>query len=87
MVNHTEKVVLETINDLIKQEEFKGFCICDQCLLDVASYALNRLPAKYIASTRGELQTKINEFENQVRVDMIAIITKAIKIVDNSPRH
>ena len=87
LINHTERVVLETIEDLIKQEEFKGICTCEQCLLDIATYSLNRLPAKYISSHQGELRSKINAFENQVRVDIVTTVTKAIKTVSRTPRH
>lgn len=85
--NYTERVVLETIEDLLKRPEFKDICTCEQCLLDIASYALNRLPAKYIASSQGELRTRVTEFENQVQVDVVSTVTRAIEIVSRDPRH
>ena len=85
--NHTEDIVLETMKTLLTKNKFKNICTCEQCLLDIASYALNRLPTKYIASPEGDLHTKIAEFENQVDVDAIATVTKAIKIINEKPRH
>lgn len=75
------------MEDLINKEEFKDICTCKLCLLDIASYTLNRLPARYIASHQGEVQTKISEFERQLQVDAISTITKAIRTVSRNPRH
>ena len=45
--NHTEDIVLEYIEDLLKEsDKFNNVCTCQQCLLDMATYALNRLPPK-----------------------------------------
>ena len=87
LTNHTEEIVLETLKELINNDEFDDICKCKYCKIDIASYALNRLPARYISSPKGELQTKINEFENQIKVDTISAITKAIKTVSENPRH
>lgn len=85
--NNTEKIVLETMSEILTKPEYEETCKCRQCLIDIASYALNRLPAKYIASPKGNLQTKIAEFENQVNVDAVSVVKKAIKVVTKNPRH
>jgi len=85
--NNTEKIVLNTMNELLKNPEYENTCKCHQCLKDIASYALNRLPAKYIASPKGNLQSKIAEFENSVNIDAASVVKKAIKVVSNNPRH
>ena len=75
------------MGDLLGKKEFKDICTCQRCLIDIATYSLNRLPAKYIASHEGEVQTKIDEFENQLQVDTISTVTKAIETVSKHPRH
>lgn len=85
--NHTERLVLETMEDLLNRSEYCDVCCCEQCLIDIASFALNRLPAKYISCPHGELQTKISEFENQVIVDVVSTVARGIKIVSSDPRH
>jgi competence protein ComFB len=87
LYNHTEDLVLETMAGILRQDEFSDTCQCDQCLLDIASYTLNRMPAKYIASQAGNINAKLGEFEQQYKVDLISTITKAIKIVANDPHH
>ena len=85
--NHTEGIVLELMESILNKDKFSYVCQCEQCLLDIASYTLNRIPAKYIASHTGNIHAKLNEFEQQYRVDITSTITQAIKIVHNNPRH
>ncbi|MFW6022558.1 MAG: late competence development ComFB family protein [Halanaerobiaceae bacterium] len=86
LTNHTEKVVIETMEELLSSE-FKNICTCDNCLQDIATYALNRIPASYVSTHHGEVQTRINNFEKQSHADVIAVVTKAIKTVSSDPRH
>ncbi len=85
--NHTEDLVLETLSRILAEEEFENICTCQKCLLDMCTYALNRLPAKYVASHRGEVYTKVKELEQQVRVDLMSTVLKAIEIVSDNPHN
>jgi len=85
--NYTEEIVIEIMEELLKKDEFSHVCTCETCLLDIASYSLNRLPAGYVASHQGEIRTRIREFETQLKVDAISTITEAIKTVSQNPRH
>ncbi|MFW6308540.1 MAG: late competence development ComFB family protein [bacterium] len=82
--NHSEDIVLENMEDLI-ENNYQDICTCKQCLLDIASLTLNKIPAKYISSHKGNIHTKIAEFEQQYQVDLVTHLTKAIKIVKNNP--
>ncbi len=62
-------------------------CKCDQCRLDIFSYALNRLKPRYVVSTQGELMVKLCEFDDQFEADVMAQLTKAIEIIRKHPRH
>ncbi|MGM0420109.1 MAG: late competence development ComFB family protein [Bacillota bacterium] len=86
--NHTEDFVIEKIEEIINtKDQFEDLCTCHHCLLDIASYTLNRIPAKYISSPRGSLHAKLIEFEQQVNVDIVSVVTRAIKIISKNPRH
>ena len=82
--NHTEDIILETMESMI-EKEFPDICTCEHCLLDIASYALNRLPAKYFSSYEGNIHTKISEFEQQYQVDIVSHVTRAINLVEKNP--
>ena len=62
-------------------------CKCEKCRLDIASYALNRLPSKYVATTQGELMTKLCEFDNQFEARVMAELTAAAEVIKQKPRH
>ena len=85
--NHTEDIVLDLMESILSKDKFSDVCQCEQCLLDIASYTLNRIPAKYIASHNGSIHAKLKEFEQQYMVDITSIITQAIKVVNDNPRH
>ncbi len=85
--NTTEDLVLETMEELLNQDEYDEICKCRNCLLDIASYALNRLPTKYISNPSEDLKTKIIEFENKVNMDVVRSVENAIKVISNNPRH
>lgn len=85
--NITEEVVLEALDKLLEREEFKDICKDEECLLDMTTYALNRLPAKYVASSKGEVFSKTEELEQQHSVDVISVVTRAIKVVSENEHH
>jgi len=62
-------------------------CKCEKCRLDIASYALNRLPSKYVATTQGELMTKLCEFDNNFEARVIAALTLAADKIKKNPNH
>lgn len=79
--NITEEIVLETLAEMLAREEFDDICKDEECLLDMATYALNRLPAKYVATSKGEVFSKTEELEQQHLVDLVSVVTRAIKVV------
>ncbi len=85
--NHTEDIVIDYLESMLKEPEFSDACTCDKCLLDMATFALNRLPAKYITSERGDLHAKLEEFEQQVNVDFIQTMARAIDVVSDNPHN
>ncbi len=84
--NYTENLVLEELEKILNREEsYRELCSRPKSLLDICTYTLNRLPAKYVASHRGEVYTKINEFEQQAKVDITSTLIKAIEVVSQNP--
>jgi len=85
--NLTEEVVLEMLGNMLQREEFDDICKDEDCLLDMATYALNRLPAKYVATSKGEVFSKTEELEQQHSVDVLSVVTRAIKVVSENEHH
>lgn len=82
--NLMEDVVIKQLDHIL--DSFHC-CKCEQCRLDIASYALNRLPAKYVVTTQGELITKLDSLDLQFETNVITAITQGIILVGNNPRH
>lgn len=82
--NVTEELVLMQVETMRSQ---LPCCTCDQCLLDVAALALNKLPPKYVVSQRGALFSKLNACTPQQSADISAAVMHAAVLVANRPRH
>lgn len=82
--NMMEALVLQTIDRLAEKE---GFCNCSRCRLDIASLTLNRLPPRYVVTSRGEVYSRADFLGLQQKVDIIGTILEAVKIVERDPRH
>lgn len=82
--NLTEDIVISKLDTLIDRLDC---CKCDLCRLDIASYTLNRLPSKYVATTQGELLSKISLIDNDFTIRVTTELTKAIQVIKEHPRH
>jgi len=82
--NITEDIVISELDGMLGKLDC---CKCDKCRLDIASYALNRLPSKYIATTQGELMAKLCEFDSQFEASVMSELTKAAAVIKKYPRH
>lgn len=80
------------MEDIVKKKLSEIFdslncCKCDRCRLDILTYTLNRLPPKYVASTQGELLSRIDSLDTSFEMSVIATITSAAEIIKRFPRH
>ena len=83
--NYMEILMWQRLDDVL--DAHPGVCRCEKCRYDVAALTMNFLPPRYVVTERGQLYTKIKALEQQFSIDIISAITKAIKIVNSSPRH
>ncbi|MDQ5840312.1 MAG: late competence development ComFB family protein [Chloroflexota bacterium] len=82
--NKVEVHVQEAYEQL--KGHFEGFCGCDICQADVLVYALNRLPARYVASREGTVITELSLDKNQNRATIDVVVMDGIRKVMTSPR-
>ena len=62
-------------------------CQCDDCRLDVMAIMLNNLKPKYVVTEKGALYAQLDDFDPQYKIDFMAVMSQAAKIVKNGPRH
>lgn len=83
--NYMEDIVSDEMEKLLA--DTKDVCKCQKCRLDMAAWALNRLPPQYIVTEKGRVYTKINEQNIQFQVDVMREVTKAILNISRNPKH
>ena len=84
LTNIMELMVKFKYNDI---KDILNVCRCKRCTLDLLSFALNKLPAKYVVSEKGEAMAKINASSVQFDSDIICALVEAAKVVKENPRH
>ena len=82
--NLVEQHVLSAYEGL--RAHFPDFCGCEVCRGDVLVYALNRLPARYVASRSGSVVTELNLDKDQSRAQIDVMLMEAFRIVSMAPR-
>lgn len=83
--NYTEIIVDDVLSNMLRAQELE--CQCEKCMDDIRAIALNNLEPKYVATERGILYSKLNEFSVQAKADVIRELTKAMEKVKENPRH
>ncbi len=66
--NYMEEGVVEELPGVL--ERLKDACKREKCRQDMVTYALNRLPPKYVATDLGNVYTKLNQMKAQARADI-----------------
>ncbi len=82
--NVMEEIVFQTIDDVRK---YHDFCDCPQCRLDISAIALNKVPARYVVSSKGETYGRAELLAMQQDLDVLSIVLDAVKLVQKNPRH
>lgn len=82
--NIMEEVVWSVIDQIVPTCEC---CKCERCRMDIASYALNRLPPRYVVTMEGELLSKFTSTNGQDGLDVTTAVVQAITIVKENPKH
>lgn len=81
--NLMEETVLEKIDSIWKEEN--RFCKCDKCKYDIAAFALNRLPARYVSTLAGAMLHKFESQTTQTDAEITAVVYRAIQVIGEEP--
>ena len=82
--NLMEEIVLQNLDAAMAAGDC---CTCDICKSDVAAYALNHLPPRYVATHQGRLMVRAKSYETQFRADVMSALGKAVMVVGQAPHH
>ena len=84
LVNEAERLVFSELDDQLK--EYNNICKCQDCVLDMAAYALNHIKPYYRVSLMGTIYAHSidsTEYSQQVK----KAVKEAIKKVSSNPSH
>ena len=85
LLNHTETSVRQALQDFLRDNKIA--CSCELCQADIMALALNRLPAHYYVSQRGEIMTRWKSQTTTDQVRIMADVVRAAQQVSASPSH
>lgn len=82
LINLMEETVLQKIDQLWPGT---NYCKCENCRMDIAAYALNRLPAQYVQSLKGKVMYRFESSQMQREIEVTVAVSQGIEIVGKSP--
>lgn len=84
LVNEAEKIVLQELE--LQLKEAAGACTCQDCVLDMAAYALNNVKPYYRVSLMGTLYANtVNQSEYGIQIRKA--VQEAIKKIQANRSH
>lgn len=86
MEDLVETKVNKLYDDLKKYNTVWLTCDCENCRLDAMAFVLNRIPPKYIISSRGITHTAADQNLTQIKADIDTLAMEGIRLVSSSKR-
>jgi len=84
LVNEAERLVLEEIQRQLPRNP--SICTCQECVLDIAAYALNHVRPRYRASLLGTIYAGGREDPGGAR-EVEQAVSEAIRRIQANPAH
>ncbi len=82
--NTMKERVIDTLENEFETSD-ESFCRCDECVIDIVCYALNRLTPNYSASLYGALYSRANA--DHKHKDIEEKVREAIDFVASNASH
>jgi competence protein ComFB len=84
LINEAEELVIREMERQIPGHQ--GLCTCDECIIDIAAYALNKVRPRYRVSL---LDTVFADRREQAAYsrDIEQAVSEAIRAVRENPSH
>jgi competence protein ComFB len=86
LVNEGEELVVEELEKELEKPEYDKICKCQDCILDMATLALNNLKPTYRSSLTGRIYAA-QYHEGSYLKEAEVSVKNAIKKVSKNPSH
>lgn len=82
-------VMEEAVEEHLKKvlPTMPNVCSCNDCKLDMMTYALNRLSPQYVRTDVGALYKKLGNHQPQAEVEVLATVITAVEKIGAKPSH
>jgi competence protein ComFB len=87
LINEAERIVLQELERELDKEWTADVCTCQDCVLDMAAYALNNIEPLYRVSLMGTLYAHSLEEDSEYTARVNAAVVDAIKKIAKNPSH
>ncbi len=84
LVNEAERLVIEEISRQLSRNP--DLCTCEECVLDIAAYALNHVSPRYRASLLGSIYAA-RESGSSYQREVSRAVSEAIRRIRANPAH
>jgi len=84
LVNEAERLVIEEIGRQLPHHP--ALCTCEECVLDIAAFALNQVRPRYRSSLLGSIYAKQNDASAYAK-EVQKAVGEAIHRVKANPAH
>jgi competence protein ComFB len=86
LVNEAERLVIDELERRLEADTGGRICRCQDCVLDMAAYALNSVKPAYRVSLLGKLYGEALS-EAQFQEEVRRAVDKGIEVVRTNPSH
>ena len=86
LVNEAERLVMQHLESLLENEFKSNVCTCQDCVLDMAAFALNSIPPRYRVSLMGTLYAQTLD-DSDYSTEVAQAVRKAIIKISSNPAH
>jgi competence protein ComFB len=83
--NETERFVLQYLEEAVQADE--TICRCEDCMLDMAAYALNHTAPSYRVSLLGKLYAQAKETDSEYIKKIKKAVREAVEKIKVNPSH
>ena len=83
--NMMEDNVARTLDKLLPT--MPHICSCNDCRLDMATYALNRLHPKYGRTSTGAILHRFDTSSAQAEAEILTVVLSSIELIGSHPHH
>jgi competence protein ComFB len=87
LVNEAERMVTDELERALAERGDQGICVCQDCVLDMAAFALNSLKPLYRVSLLGTMYAHAIDGKSPYAEDIRRAVDAAITKVHANPAH